>query len=75
MQTKDVLNTLERLESVGVSVWLDGGWGVDALVGAQTRRHDDLDMALDVDDLPRARQALDSAGFRHDRDAGPGLPA
>src|SRR5258708_7387144 len=27
-------------------VWIDGGWGVDALLGHQTRKHDDLDVAV-----------------------------
>ena len=29
-------------------VWIAGGWGVDALVGRQTRIHRDLDLAVDV---------------------------
>jgi Aminoglycoside-2''-adenylyltransferase len=29
-------------------VWIAGGWGVDALVGHQTRIHSDLDLAVDV---------------------------
>ena len=35
-------------------VWIAGGWGVDALVGRQTRIHSDLDLAIDV-----TRMALD----------------
>ena len=35
-------------------VWIAGGWGVDALVGRQTRIHSDLDLAVDV-----TRMALD----------------
>ena len=36
---------------------VDGGWGVDALVGEQTREHDDLDLVVPIDqwealDLP-----------------------
>jgi lincosamide nucleotidyltransferase A/C/D/E len=34
--------------------WIAGGWGVDALVGRQTRIHSDLDLAVDV-----SRMALD----------------
>ena len=29
-------------------VWIAGGWGVDALVGRQTRIHSDLELAVDV---------------------------
>jgi lincosamide nucleotidyltransferase A/C/D/E len=35
---------------VGLRWWIGGGWGVDALVGKQTRVHRDLDLALDVTD-------------------------
>lgn len=28
-------------------VWLDGGWGVDALLGRQTRPHDDMDIVIE----------------------------
>jgi hypothetical protein len=32
----DVVGLLDRFESAGVGVWIDGGWGVDALLGAQS---------------------------------------
>ncbi|WP_423201786.1 nucleotidyltransferase domain-containing protein [Edaphobacter modestus] len=28
-----------RLGSSGIEIWIDGGWGVDALLGHQTRVH------------------------------------
>ncbi len=46
MQAHDVLEVINQLENVDVSVWLDGGWGVDALVGTQTREHSDYRHAL-----------------------------
>ena len=27
--------------------WLDGGWGVDALIGRQTRQHEDIDIVIE----------------------------
>ena len=66
---------LGQLEAAGLVVWLDGGWGVDALVGRQTRPHQDLDLVIARDDLAAARQALAAAGFTHDATAVPGLPA
>jgi len=30
-------------------VWLNGGWGVDALIGHQTRAHEDVDVVLEPD--------------------------
>jgi lincosamide nucleotidyltransferase A/C/D/E len=32
------------MRNIGVSVWVGGGWGVDALVGFQTRPHNDIDI-------------------------------
>jgi len=37
-----VLEILTALH--GTDVWIGGGWGVDALVGEQTRPHGDLDL-------------------------------
>lgn len=39
-----VLDLLDRCDRAGVEVWIGGGWGVDALVGRQTREHRDLDL-------------------------------
>lgn len=75
MTATDVLEALECLEGSGVPVWLDGGWGVDALLGHQTRPHDDLDIVIDLLDLSRARAALEPLGFRHAAEVQPGLPA
>lgn len=35
---------LAALDAVGLRTWVAGGWGVDALVGRETRRHSDLDV-------------------------------
>lgn len=75
MTAADVLAVLTALGQEGVDPWLDGGWGVDALAGEQTRQHEDLDLAIDVAALDRARRALDGLGFEPDRLAVPGLPA
>jgi lincosamide nucleotidyltransferase A/C/D/E len=61
-----VVEILDSLEQAGVTHWLAGGWGVDALVGRQTRRHDDVDIVIDNFplDAPKACAALASIGFR-----------
>ncbi len=56
-------------------VWLDGGWGVDALLGKETRAHNDLDLVIARDTAEPACEALARDGFRVLRDAEPGLPA
>jgi len=44
MTAGDVLEIVDLLEGVGVESWVDGGWSVDALLGEQTRPHEDLDL-------------------------------
>ncbi|HJT99595.1 MAG TPA: amino acid transporter, partial [Actinomycetes bacterium] len=75
MLDADVLMVLDRLEAAGLVVWLDGGWGVDALVGAESRPHRDLDLAIARDDRPAAQAALAAVGFERDPTVVPGLPA
>lgn len=58
-----VLHILNLFASVGVQVWLDGGWGVEALLGKITRPHYDLDLVLALDDLPRAVETLVGNGL------------
>ena len=53
MTAADVLEILDRLDEAGVKWWIDGGWGVDALLGEETRPHDDLDLAVRRDAIER----------------------
>jgi lincosamide nucleotidyltransferase A/C/D/E len=75
MNSAQVLQVLDRLDADSVTVWLDGGWGVDALLGEQTRPHEDLDLAIARGDCPRAQEALAALGFQHAPEVEPGLPA
>ncbi len=63
MSTEDVGWFLDVVDRLGINVWLDGGWGVDALLGEQTRRHRDLDIVLERKDLMALREALAASGF------------
>jgi lincosamide nucleotidyltransferase A/C/D/E len=47
-----------------VQLWVDGGWGVDALLGQQTRPHKDLDALVVFDGLPALAAALAGRGFQ-----------
>lgn len=58
MKSEDVLQILTWLERADISVWLDGGWGVDALVGQQTRSHNDLDLVVRLEDASYIEQTL-----------------
>lgn len=46
-----------------VDVWVDGGWGVDALVGRQTRVHGDLDLGVARPQLDRVVDVLGGLGY------------
>ena len=44
MNEKDAVDLLKAINNLGITVWIGGGWGVDALVGSQTRPHNDMDI-------------------------------
>jgi hypothetical protein len=53
LTASDVIEVLSALDPHGVNVWIDSGWGVDALLGEQAR--------------DRTEQVLGDLGFHHDR--------
>ena len=55
---------LGRLDAAGVWYCIEGGWGVDALLGEQTREHCDLDLAVRMEDVERLCSVL--AEFERD---------
>jgi lincosamide nucleotidyltransferase A/C/D/E len=63
MTADDVLDILAALRQAGVDVWIGGGWGIDALVGEQTRPHRDLDLAHRDNQEPAVVATLAKAGF------------
>jgi lincosamide nucleotidyltransferase A/C/D/E len=50
-------------EGEGLAFWIDGGCGVDALLGEQTRPHSDLDLAIKLDDLPAFQRVLQTQAY------------
>jgi lincosamide nucleotidyltransferase A/C/D/E len=68
MPLGEVLVVLEGLEQAGCRYWLEGGWGVDALVGHQTREHRDLDVDVDDRGEARALEVLTRLGYVVDTD-------
>jgi lincosamide nucleotidyltransferase A/C/D/E len=65
MAADHVVQLLDRLEQAGIDVWLDGGWGVDALLSAQTREHDDLDLVASLSDARPLIETLALEGYEH----------
>ena len=58
MSSSDLIELLHLLDAASIDVWLDGGWGVDALLGRQTRCHKDVDIIVRVSDVPKLRKIL-----------------
>lgn len=63
MTADDVLFVLALLQRAELDVWVGGGWGIDALVGVQTRDHRDLDLMHREDHEAAVLAALSAAGF------------
>jgi lincosamide nucleotidyltransferase A/C/D/E len=63
MEASEVVGLYRLLEENGITVHVDGGWGIDALLGQQTRRHNDLDIAVQHKDVPRLRELLSQRGY------------
>ena len=63
-----VIEVLDGLDRAGVRHWVAGGWGVDALVGSETRPHRDLDLAVDAEDLDACMATLADLGYTVETD-------
>lgn len=63
MTADEVVRLLELLAAADVVVWLDGGWGVDALLEEELREHDDLDLVVELSDVQPLTAALEAAGY------------
>ena len=64
MTAQDVIAFVQLLNQHDIEVYIDGGWGVDALLGEQTRPHSDLDIAVAHKDVPQIRALLEARGYR-----------
>jgi len=62
--SSDVIDLYSSLENLGVEIWIDGGWGVDALLGEQSRSHEDLDIAIEEKDVPKLKEMLCGRGYK-----------
>jgi lincosamide nucleotidyltransferase A/C/D/E len=63
MPAEEVHHILATLRGAGLSVWIDGGWGVDACLGEQTRSHEDVDLVVELEQLDRVVAALRGLGY------------
>lgn len=63
VSTDDVIDIAGVLARAGFRFWLDGGWAVDALIGRQTRKHDDIDLVVLLEESDRIVSTFAEAGF------------
>jgi hypothetical protein len=75
-QLSAIAETHELLKRGGIDYWLFGGWAVDFHAGSLTRSHDDVDIAVWLDDHDRIARLLSAEGWKHtpeaDEDGGTG---
>ncbi|MGN6694977.1 MAG: nucleotidyltransferase domain-containing protein [Aquihabitans sp.] len=63
MEARDVIDILLLFEQAGIDNWVEGGWGLDALLGVQNRDHGDLDLVIDAPRRDDSHRLLTDAGF------------
>jgi RimJ/RimL family protein N-acetyltransferase len=72
MQVTDVRGVMDVLSQWNLHGWIGGGWGIDALIGAQTRHHADLDLAIRAEQESLVLTAFQERGYRLVLDHRPG---
>ncbi|MFG3338529.1 nucleotidyltransferase domain-containing protein [Glycomyces sp. NPDC048151] len=63
MESETALALLAAIREARVDVWVGGGWGIDALLGEQTRPHRDLDLMHRAEQEPRLLDVLAGLGY------------
>lgn len=63
MSAHDAVSLYGTIAAGGIRCWVMGGWGVDAVLRAETRPHHDLDLLVSVEDLGALLEWFASHGF------------
>jgi len=63
ISAQDVLQIYNDLHKHHVKIWLDGGWGIDALLEEQTRPHEDVDIVVEQKNLSALEKYLRGRGY------------
>lgn len=65
-----LLSVLDLLDSLKMRYWVDGGWGIDILLGKQHREHRDIDIDFDGEFTETLIQTLEQKGYVIETDWG-----
>ena len=68
---ESLIEVLDLLDSLGIRYWVDGGWGVDILIGRQNRPHRDVDINFDGAFTNVLLEALLESGYEITTDWSP----
>ena len=60
---KDAIEIIFYAEENEIAIWLDGGWGVDALLGEETRVHNDIDLFVEKSNSKKFLEIIKEKGF------------
>jgi lincosamide nucleotidyltransferase A/C/D/E len=63
VRSADVVSVVTAMNDGDVDVCVEGGWGVDALVRRETRRHTDLDIFVAATAISAQPQCLQDEAF------------
>ena len=61
------LNLYNWFEENDIAIWIDGGWCVDALLNFQTRKHEDLDIAVSRKDNIKLHELIENDGWKEEK--------
>lgn len=59
----DAIEIITIAEENEINIWIDGGWGVDALLEEETRLHNDIDLFVEEINSKKFIKILKEKGF------------
>lgn len=60
---ENLFEMIDLLDCLSMQYWIDGGWGIDLLLGKQSREHRDIDVDYDGRHTERLLHALKEKGY------------
>ena len=58
------LMIIDLLSDLNIRYWVEGGWGIDVLIGKQTREHRDVDIDFDATHEKELLKKLSEIGYQ-----------